>query len=196
MMQTAQKKLDDLAIVIRRCRKCLLYKQRLHAVPGEGNPKASVVFIGEAPGVQEDRKGRPFIGTAGKFLNQLLVEYNIQRDDLFLTSCVKCRPPGNRTPKRKELDICITTWLLPQLELIKPEIVVLCGRTAAQQMLEKPVKIADIHGTLHQKDELYYFITYHPAAGMRFPLIEADMRLDFIRLAEFMIGEKPLKKSE
>jgi len=195
-MQTAQEKLNDLEIAICLCRKCLLYKQRLHAVPGEGNPKARIVLIGEAPGVMEDRNGRPFIGSAGKFLNQLFIEYDNQRDDLFLTSCVKCRPPGNRTPKRKELDVCMTSWLLPQLQLIKPEIVVLCGRTAVQQMLGKPVKITDIHGTFHQRDGQYYFITYHPAAGMRFPVIAADMRLDFKRLAEFMIGVKPFEKSE
>jgi len=185
-MQTIQKKLDDLATAITHCQKCPLSRQRRHAVPGEGNSKAQIVFVGEAPGVKEDQSGRPFIGPAGKFLNQLFTDYAIQRDDLFLTSCVKCRPPENRTPKCEELHSCVTNWLLPQLELIKPEIVVLCGRTATRQLLGQPGKIADIHGTLHRRDGRTYLITFHPAAGMRFPAIAEAMRLDFEHLTRFL----------
>jgi len=187
-MKTPREKLELLATAIGRCRKCRLCRGRLHAVPGEGNPGARVMFVGEAPGAGEDRTGRPFIGPAGKFLDQLFSEYEIRRSALFLTSCVKCRPPGNCTPRGRELDICVANWLLPQIEIIKPEIVVLSGLTATRKLLGEAVKLADVHGTLHKRDERSYFITYHPAAGMRFPAIAAAIRSDFKLLAGLMTG--------
>lgn len=187
-MKTPRQKLEILAAAIGRCRKCRLHQGRLHSVPGEGNPKARVMFVGEAPGKQEDRTGQPFIGPAGKFLNQLLAEHEIRRSDLFLTSCVKCRPPGNRTPGQRELDICVADWLLPQIEIIKPAIVVLCGRTATRKLLGEPVQLAEVHGALYRRNERSYFITYHPAAAMRFPDIATAIRSDFQRLAGLMTG--------
>ena len=118
MMNLITNTLDELAVAIRRCRKCRLYSKRLHAVPGEGTPDADVMLVGEAPGAVEDRTGRPFMGPAGKFLNQLFTENEIRRSAVFLTSCVKCRPPENRNPRSRELDTCATTWLLPQIDRI------------------------------------------------------------------------------
>lgn len=172
-------RLERLAAAIRKCAKCGLAGERQHAVPGEGNPGARVMFIGEAPGAKEDQTGRPFIGPAGRFLEQLFDECNIRRGDVFITSCVKCRPPGNRNPTSGELTTCITSWLLAQIELVDPEIIVLCGRVAALGLLGKPVKISEAHGTLVLRNEHKYFISYHPAAGMRFPGIAATMHSDF-----------------
>ena len=185
MPQTADR-IDRLEKAIRSCRQCGLYKKRLHAVPGEGPPDARVMFVGEAPGAAEDRTGRPFIGPAGKFLDQLFAGNSIRRSSLYLTSCLKCRPPGNRNPRASELDTCVSSWLLPQIQLIKPEIIVLCGRIAAGQLLGIPVKITEIHGSTYQRNGQVYFITFHPAAGMRFPRTAAAMRKDFRLLAALM----------
>ena len=178
-LSQTENRLEKLAAAIRGCRKCGLSRQRILAVPGEGNPGACLMFIGEAPGAREDQTGRPFIGPAGRFLEQLFAECNIRRGDVFITSCVKCRPPGNRNPTSGELTTCITSWLLPQIKLIDPEIIVLCGRVAALGLLGGPVKISEAHGTLVLRNGRKYFISYHPAAGMRFPRIAATMRSDF-----------------
>lgn len=119
--------LAHLARGIQHCRSCPLHGQRHHAVPGEGRFDARVVVVGEAPGAEEDRTGRPFVGAAGRFLDGLLQEEGSSRSDVFLTSCVKCRPPGNRTPHAQELDICARHWLLPQLDLVAPAVVVMAG---------------------------------------------------------------------
>jgi uracil-DNA glycosylase family 4 len=176
-------RLHRFAREISSCRKCLLHKGRRHAVPGEGSSGARVVIVGEAPGALEDRTGRPFVGPAGKFLDRLLDQHGIRRQELFLTSCVKCRPPGNRNPKRDELTCCVTNWLRPQLDLIGPEIVVLAGLVAAQQFLEEPVVLAELHGTEHRRRDRIYFITYHPAAAMRFPVAAKAMQADFEKLS-------------
>ncbi len=178
--------LDTLAAAIRNCRKCDLAGQRQHAVPGEGNPRARLLFIGEAPGAKEDRSGHPFIGPSGKFLEQLFAEHGIRRDAVFITSCVKCRPPSNRTPTASELTTCINNWLLPQIQCIDPKIIVLCGRVASLGLLGEPVKISQAHGTLVARNGRRYFISYHPAAGMRFPKIAAAMRSDFKILAQLV----------
>jgi DNA polymerase len=179
-------RLAELIARIRHCRKCGLAKLRHHAVPGEGNPNARLLFVGEAPGAKEDQTGRPFVGPAGRFLNQLFVAFNIRREAVFITSCVKCRPPGNRNPTANELAACVGGWLLPQIELIDPEIIVLLGRMAALTLLDKPVKISEAHGTLVVRNGRKYFISYHPAAGLRFPRIAATMRTDFKALMELV----------
>ncbi|MEA2114535.1 MAG: uracil-DNA glycosylase [Thermodesulfobacteriota bacterium] len=187
-MNPAVNTLDEMAKVIYRCQKCRLHRKRLHAVPGEGSPDARIMFIGEAPGAEEDRTGRPFMGPSGRFLDQLFTANKIRRSAVFLTSCVKCRPPGNRDPRSRELNICTTTWLLPQIDLIKPKIIVLCGRIAARLLLKYPVRIADVHGTLRRHNGQGYFITYHPAVGLRFPKAASFMRSDFKILAGLMAG--------
>ena len=179
-------RLEKLADEIRRCRKCGLARLRHHAVPGEGNPNARLMFVGEAPGAKEDQTGRPFVGPAGTFLNQLFAAFNIRREAVFITSCVKCRPPGNRNPTANELTACVNSWLLPQIELIDPEIIVLCGRVAALALLDEPVKISDAHDTLVVRNGRRYFISYHPAAGLRFPEIATTMRADFKALMQLV----------
>jgi len=177
---------DKLALYARgisRCRKCRLHRTRNHAVPGEGDPHSGIVIIGEAPGATEDRTARPFMGPSGKFFEQLLNEHGVRRQDIFLTSCVKCRPPGNRNPRCDELACCVANWLQPQLEVIKPAIVVLAGLVATQQFLPGPVHLAELHGTRHRIQGRVYFVTYHPAAAMRFPAVALAMRADFAKLS-------------
>ncbi len=181
-----QARLRELAGAIRRCRQCGLFRHRLHAVAGEGPPDARIVLVGEAPGAGEDRTGRPFIGPAGKFLDRLLAAHGFRRQDLFLTSCVKCRPPGNRTPHRAELQTCINAWLRPQIELIDPEVTVLCGRTAVSALLDRSLRISDYHGVFRCRDGRIFFITYHPAAAMRFPAAAEAIQHDFSLLADRM----------
>ncbi len=123
------------------------------------------------------------MGPAGKFLDRLLENHDIRRHDLFLTSCVKCRPPENRNPKRDELECCVTNWLQSQLEAIEPQIVVLAGLVAARHFLDESLVMSEAHGTEHRRQGRHYFITYHPAAGMRFPAAAKAMHADFEKLS-------------
>jgi DNA polymerase len=119
---------------IRRCVKCPLHQSRTHAVPGEGPPQAASMLVGEAPGEVEDRRGRPFVGPSGRFLTRLLEQNGLSRDDVFMTNSVKCRPPNNRFPHVKELETCKRHWLLRQIELIDPKLIVLLGRAPLRQL--------------------------------------------------------------
>jgi DNA polymerase len=177
--QQAREQLDHMHRRIRRCTACPLHRSRTHAVPGEGDCAARVMFVGEAPGAQEDEVGRPFVGPSGRFLDELLAEYNLRRDAIFITSSVKCRPPGNRPPHAEELAICKQRWLVPQIELINPRVIVLLGAVAVRQVLGWTGELRDLHGRTEQLGGRICAITYHPAAGMRFPDVRRTMRQDF-----------------
>jgi uracil-DNA glycosylase family 4 len=170
--------LSQLAHGIQHCHECRLHQGRLHAVPGSGPLEAPVIFVGEAPGKTEDLTGLPFQGAAGRFLRAQMAEMEIPTHRTFFTNCVKCRPPNNRKPYKDELTLCKTHWLLLQLELIKPEIVVLLGETAIRSMLGIRQPIEAIHGHLQQKDDTQYLPTYHPAAAMRFPAMADAFKMD------------------
>lgn len=178
--------LESLAFGIRRCEKCRLHEGRTHAVPGEGPADADIVILGEGPGGVEDRTGRPFAGPAGKLLDSLLRENGIARGEVFITNCVKCRPPENRTPRRDELATCSMAWLNRQLELIAPRLVVVLGQTATRQMLGKEATVTHLHGTLHERDGRAYFVTYHPAAALRFETIAQALRAYFRVLGKWL----------
>jgi uracil-DNA glycosylase family 4 len=162
---------------------CSLRKTAKGAVPGDGNPLAEIVFIGEAPGKQEDAQGRPFVGAAGKFLNEMLGEIGLRREDVYITNIVKYRPPDNRDPLPEEKDAC-REWLLDELRIIKPKLVIFLGRHSMNDFFPKE-KISDIHGKLLIKKfkdvpTKFFFPLYHPAAalyngGMRETLI-ADFK--------------------
>jgi DNA polymerase len=156
------RRLEDLAGKIRTCIKCPLYQSRTLAVPGEGKPSARIMIIGEGPGGQEDKAGRPFVGAAGRFLDHVLAGSGIDRSDFFITNIVKCRPPANRTPKKFEVDTCTSLYLFQQIELIDPKLIVLLGSVAAKKLLG--VKSVDqIRGRLVGHEGRQYFVTYHPA---------------------------------
>ncbi len=161
---------------IRACRRCRLYRTRKKAVPGEGKVNAKVMFIGEAPGRQEDIQGRPFIGRSGKFLDKLLMNVKLDRKNVFITSVVKCRPV-NRAPKKDEIAAC-KPYLLEQTVLIKPRVIVLLGGVALSSVLGIR-NITKHHGECVKRGSITYLPTFHPAAGMRFPRIKRMIKLDF-----------------
>lgn len=181
-----QRELCRLHKGIRRCRKCPLYRNRMHAVPGEGPAWADVVFVGEAPGKNEDKQGRPFVGRSGKFLDQLLDRAGLARDKIYITSSVKCRPPNNRTPHADELEICKNAWLNQQISLINPKLIVLLGKVSLYQMLGAKQNLGSFHGRAFQKDGRIYLVTYHPAGAMRFLRARTIMRRDLEKLTELL----------
>jgi DNA polymerase len=171
-----EKDLQTLSAEIRECTKCSLTKTRLNAVPGEGSSTARVMFVGEAPGAREDESGRPFVGRSGDLLTELITEIGLSRDDVFITSILKSRPPDNRTPRRNEIEACLP-HLFRQLELINPKYVVLLGGVAISSLIG-PWKLSDAHGKFCDSDGRTFFMTYHPAAALRFPKTKDVMRKD------------------
>lgn len=178
------KNLNELHQRINKCTRCPLFKTATHAVPGEGDPKAKIMFVGEAPGRVEDETGRPFVGRAGKLLDQLLASIGIERKSVFITSVVKHRPSKNRQPKSSEIKAC-TYWLNLQLDIIKPRLIVTLGRFGLEYFLPKQ-KISKIHGTI-QKTKISgksfsIFPVYHPAAALRSTRNKEKLAEDFKKL--------------
>ncbi|MCS7116400.1 MAG: uracil-DNA glycosylase [Nitrososphaerales archaeon] len=165
---------------IRSCKLCELSQSRINPVPGEGAEDAEIMFIGEGPGAEEDRQGRPFVGAAGKLLNEFLKNAGLQRDSVFITNVVKCRPPGNRRPTYKERESC-KPYLQRQIELIKPKIICLLGNTAVQTMLGRN-SVSSVHNRLVEKDGLRFIATYHPAAAIYNPQLKTIIQSDISRL--------------
>lgn len=149
---------------VKRCTKCKLCASRIQAVPGTGNPKTEILFIGEGPGKNEDEKGEPFVGQAGKLLDELLASINLKRADIFITNIVKCRPPNNRDPEEDEVKAC-TPYLDRQVQIIKPKLIVTLGRHSMGYFLPN-LKISKEHGHPKRKNGQVYFPVYHPAAAL------------------------------
>ena len=177
--------MHELDEAIRVCVKCPLHESRTHAVPGEGPIPAHVFVLGEAPGAQEDKKGRPFVGSSGVILGQLLETAGLTRQDVYITSCVKCRPPQNRTPRTLELDACQENWLNRQIGLVDPKVVVLLGRVAISRFLEEG-GLRESHGRTVERDGRVYLMTYHPAAAFRVPETKDSMRQDMAVLRHLL----------
>ncbi len=156
--------LRDVHSSVSTCEKCGLCKTRTHAVPGEGPDNAEIMFIGEGPGFHEDQQARPFVGPAGKFLDELLASIGLKRSDVYITNVIKCRPPGNRDPLSSEIDAC-KTWLDKQLELIKPKMVVTLGRYSMARYFSNQT-ISKVHGTAKKSGDFTVFAMYHPAAAL------------------------------
>lgn len=146
-----------------RCPRCDLSLSRTNVVVGSGPLDARVMLIGEAPGRNEDKQGKPFVGSAGKVLNTVLEGAGIRREDVYIANVVKCRPPENRVPRKDEIDAC-SVYLKKQLEVIAPQYVVLLGKTAAESFLSRKVRMAEEHGKPFKHDGMTVMITYHPAA--------------------------------
>jgi DNA polymerase len=176
--------LTDLYAQIRVCQKCDLGKARTNAVPGEGPEHAEIMMIGEAPGFHEDQQGRPFVGAAGKFLDELLAGINLKRDQIYICNVLKCRPPGNRDPFPDEMDAC-KAYLDRQIELIKPKIIITISRFAmARWFAEK--KISEIHGKPKKVGDLVVLPMYHPAAALHQPSLKRVLQDDFNRIPEIL----------
>lgn len=174
--------LEELHRQILECTKCPLAKGRTHTVPGEGNPNAKVMFIGEAPGEQEDVQGRPFVGPAGRFLNELLALAGLERDEVFITNTVKCRPPNNRTPSNDELLAC-RPFLEAQIALIRPKVVCLLGAAALKALLpELRMTISQVHGQAFTKSGIIFVPLFHPAAALHQPKWKDVLKQDMLKL--------------
>jgi DNA polymerase len=183
--------LDDLREKLKAWRGCPLAEQA-NPVLGEGNPRAEVVFIGEAPGQKEDELGRPFVGPAGQFLDELLASIGFEREQVYITNIVKYRPPGNRDPEPEEKAVCLP-WLKLELALIRPKVIVTLGKHALEQFFPK-LSISRVHGkpqTLTQATEgaqagVTVFPIYHPAAALHNAALREALYSDFRALGEFL----------
>jgi DNA polymerase len=160
--------LEELAEQIRVCTKCRLYATATNAVPGEGDPNAELVCVGEAPGANEDASGRPFVGQAGQLLTKILAAINLRREDVFICNVLKHRPPGNRNPMPDEVAAC-SPYLVQQLEAIRPKVIVAFGTFAAQTLLNTKLPIGKLRGSVHRYYGVPLIVTYHPAALLRNP---------------------------
>ena len=160
--------LDAVAKHIASCTRCPLYSTAINHVPGEGSPNAGLVCVGEAPGATEDELGRPFVGASGQLLTKILAAVNLAREDVFIVNVLKHRPPGNRNPLPEEVKAC-SPYLVRQIELIKPKVIVAWGTFAAQTLLDTKLSIGKLRGQIHRYYGVPLIVTYHPAALLRNP---------------------------
>jgi uracil-DNA glycosylase family 4 len=172
--------LSELNQQIALCRKCDIARLRTKVVPGEGAEDADILFIGEAPGWNEDQQGRPFVGPAGQFLDRLLASINLSRRQVFIANVIKCRPPDNRDPLPTEIQNC-RPWLDSQVEIIKPKMIVTLGRYSMARYFPGKT-ISKIHGTAHKQDGIIYFAMYHPAAALHQQSLRKDIEADMLKI--------------
>jgi DNA polymerase len=184
---TAAEELESLYEEIRNCTKCPLYKTRKNAVPGEGAIDTEIMLVGEAPGAKEDETGRPFVGRSGHLLTEMLEEVSLSRDEVYITSVLKSRPPNNRQPRQSEVNACLP-YLYHQIKLINPRFIVLLGGVAVSALIGHR-RLSDYHGTFHDTDDRTFFITYHPAAALRFPEYKQRLRNDLRKLKDKLGGD-------
>jgi DNA polymerase len=178
--------LNFLAEEIRSCSRCPLAKERTRAVPGEGPGRAEILLVGEAPGKDEDHAGRPFVGRAGSVLDRCLEEAGIDRCRVFITNAVKCRPPGNRRPKKDEIEAC-RPYLEAQIELVQPKVVILMGNAATKAVL-------DMEGVTSLRGQVYrdlFIVTFHPAAVLRNGNLKAALVSDLLAAKKRAEGSGP-----
>lgn len=169
---------------IHACQECALHRARTNAVPGEGAPNASLMFIGEGPGFNEDRQGRPFVGPAGQFLDELLLSIGLKREDVFITNMVKCRPPNNRDPFPGEISSC-SRYLDAQIDSIKPAVIVPLGRHALARWFPRD-SISKVRARPRVFDGITLFPLYHPAAALHNSALRATIESDFAKLGALL----------
>jgi DNA polymerase len=172
---------------VRGCTKCPLHVGRTNAVPGDGPADALIMFIGEAPGFHEDQQGIPFVGAAGRFLNELLEKADIDRKRVYITNVIKCRPPGNRDPREVEVETC-KPYLDEQIEIINPKIIVTLGRYSMERAFPEE-KISVVHGQARKVGDQIYVPMYHPAAALHQPSLRSVVEADFDRLRDILDGK-------
>ncbi len=179
-----QEELDEVAKEVSICTRCELHRSRKHAVPGDGPATAEIMFIGEGPGFYENEQGRPFVGAAGKFLDELLAKIGLDRSKVFITNVVKCRPPGNRDPQPEELEAC-RGYLERQIAAINPQVIVTLGRFSMGHFLPN-AKIGQIHGQARLVNGRQVVAMYHPAAALHQQSLRPTIEQDFLRLPELI----------
>jgi uracil-DNA glycosylase len=181
-LQEAER-LEALATQIRSCAQCPLHATRTKAVPGEGASSACVMLIGEAPGREEDQRGQPFVGAAGRFLDEVLAGSGVNRGDLFITNTVKCRPENNRPPRKREVDTCTSLYLFEQIELINPALIMLLGSVATKKLLGVN-SVQEVRGRVIEHNNRKYLAGYHPAASFYRDDMAENIRQDFALLRQ------------
>ena len=172
--------LSELNKEIANCRQCELSRQRTRVVPGEGAEDAAITFIGEAPGWHEDQQGRPFVGPAGQFLDELLASIGLKRGQVYICNVLKCRPPGNRDPQPTEIATC-QTWLDRQLQLLHPRMIVTLGRYSMARFFPGET-ISKTHGRSRREGGLIYFAMYHPAAALHQQKLRETIQADMLKI--------------
>lgn len=180
--------LTDLYAEIAGCQRCDLAQSRKLTVPGEGPGDAALMFIGEAPGYHENQQGRPFVGAAGRFLEELLSSIGMTRDQVYIANVIKCRPPGNRDPQADELEAC-RPYLIRQLELIAPKLIVTLGRFSMGYFLGRQ-SISRIHGQPRRKDGRLIYPVFHPAAALHQPKYRSAIEEDFLKIPDLLAQAK------
>lgn len=177
---SADDSLATIAAEVNACTRCKLHAGRTRAVPGDGPASAEIMFIGEGPGFHEDQQGKPFVGAAGKFLEELLGLIGLKRDQVFITNVVKCRPPGNRDPEADELAAC-DDYLERQIEALNPKVIVTLGRFSMAKFF-RDVKISDVHGRAKRVRGRLVVAMFHPAAALHRESYKAPLIEDFKKL--------------
>lgn len=177
--------LDELRVQVESCRRCPLCDGRTQTVFGVGNPHARVMFIGEAPGKNEDLQGEPFVGAAGHYLNELLGCAGLRREDAFIANVLKCRPPGNRDPRPEEIQTC-TPFLREQTRTIDPEVLVTLGKFSTQFVLKTQVGITRLHGRVQRAGKFLVFPIFHPAAALYDGAKREALENDFVTLGQLL----------
>ncbi|MCL5093933.1 MAG: uracil-DNA glycosylase [Patescibacteria group bacterium] len=178
------KNLEKIAELVKRCKRCRLHETKIKDVPGDGNPKAEIMFIGEAPGRDEDLQGKPFVGAAGKFLTEMIESISLKRSEVFIGNVVKHRPPNNRDPLEDEIEACFP-YLNRQIELIKPKLIVLLGKHAMERFLPD-FRISQIHGQPKRKAGQVYLPLYHPAAALYNGSMREVLQKDFKKIPKIL----------
>jgi uracil-DNA glycosylase family 4 len=186
--------LADLYKEIQVCQKCVLSQGRTHAVPGEGPEDADIMFIGEGPGFHEDRQGRPFVGAAGNYLEELLEKIHIKREEVYITNVVKCRPPGNRDPQADEIDAC-RPYLDQQIALIRPRLIVTLGRFSMQRYFPS-ASISRIHGQPKRVGSVIYYPMFHPAAALHQPRWRSLLEEDIVKIPDLLTKLEEIDEEE
>jgi uracil-DNA glycosylase family 4 len=188
------RELEELNQEIRQCTRCRLAQGRHLAVPGEGPEHPKIMFIGEAPGFHEDQQGRPFVGAAGQFLEQLLASINLTRRDVFIANVIKCRPPENRDPLPDELAAC-RPHLERQIALLKPKLIVTLGRYS-MELAFAGVSISKVHGIPKKVGDVVYFPMFHPAAALHQPRFRSLIEQDIMKIPRILAELESIKAEE
>ncbi len=186
--------LGELYKEITVCQRCQLAKYRTIAVPGEGSENAEIMFIGEAPGWHEDQQGRPFVGSAGQYLDQLLASIGLRREQVYITNVIKSRPPANRDPLPSEISAC-RHWLELQIELIHPRMIVTLGRYS-MAMFFPGKSISKIHGTAQKQDNVVYYAMYHPAAALHQQSLRRTIEEDMLKIPSLLAQSKSMSETD
>ena len=186
--------LSELNKEIAPCQQCEIAKYRNRVVPGEGAEAADIMFIGEAPGWHEDQQGRPFVGPAGKFLDELLASIGLNRAKVYIANVIKCRPQGNRDPLPMEIQNC-RLWLERQIEIISPKMIVTLGRYS-MAMFFPGKSISRIHGTCQKRDDVLYYAMYHPAAALHQGSLRQAIEADMLKIPTLLDQSETIKEEK